>query len=91
MRGSIKSWLRFLVRGCLCGHAFLYDLLIGGICLLITCAYDNNGTLLKATTKVVSINAKTSTGDISMGTVEGAEQYKVFLWDGLNTMKPLMN
>lgn len=57
--------------------------------VLIVCAYDNNGALTKMTTEKVSVDANSSSGDITLDTVSGAAEYKVFLWNGLNNMKPI--
>lgn len=58
--------------------------------VLAVCAYDKNGELLDVTIQNINIAAHSSTGDIYADTAANAEQYKVFLWDGLRSMKPLM-
>lgn len=56
---------------------------------LIVASYSNN-TLLNANIIPVNILSKSSSGDIIFDTVKNAEIYKIFLWDSLNNMEPLL-
>ena len=57
---------------------------------LIVAAYNADGALIDVKSQSVNINAKATTGDINVSSVKDATSYKVFLWDDIKTMKPLM-
>ena len=56
---------------------------------VIAAAYDESGALLDMHSESVTIQANSVLNDIVIPTIPGAAEYKVFVWDSIDSMIPL--